>query len=186
MSIVMSAGEAHYTRSEVIWLLGMARQHAIDADASAPSFLGNVSAEGPQPGGAGEDQLPVIARWHDVQRAKRRVLARLSVAGARQELIIRLRATGYSEEVAARIVSVSRSSARRGQASMIDAVLAELGGEAPERRGQRAPMCAKCHTRPAAKSRLLPPRQLSLCEGCIPIAIARRLLSRYDRYAATR
>jgi len=192
---VMSAAEAHYTSSEVLWLLGLSEQTARDLDDSPPSFLGNVSAEGPPPGGSADEQLPVIARWHDVQRAKRGVLARAGVEGRRQAVFLQLRAKGYSEELAARIVEVSRSSARRANAGFVDAVLEELGGAAPPRNGEPVPTCAGCGSRPAAQSRpvrkrvkgeglvvVKPSRQLSLCEGCIPVGIAREVLPRYDRY----
>lgn len=193
----MSAGAAggHYTRDEVVWLLGMSRDEALEHDCSSPSFVATFAAEGLGAASAGDDEgLFRIALWWEIHNARRWVLNH-GLVSAPAVQVARLRAQGFTEQAAADVVGIDRNASRRYFERVVDAILDRLGGAAPQRCSPPVPTCAKCGQRPAVKSRdvrrrlhgqglvvVKPARQLSLCAGCIPIAQARELLPRYDRY----
>jgi hypothetical protein len=87
----------------------------------------------PDGGGGGEgDRIPFFARWSEVHRAKRRVIARRSLAIDRERAQLvaveaQLVARGYTGDEVASIMSTSQQSVSRHSRSMIDSILHELG-----------------------------------------------------------
>jgi AraC-like DNA-binding protein len=114
-----------YTVGEVLWLLQMSRQEAIDYDAVPKDSCADLS-EDPQGGGSAnaDPSLFVVLRWHDVHDAAKRV--RMSKENAH---IIRLRSCGYTEEEVSERVSLDRRTLRRRFRATVNEILTELGSD---------------------------------------------------------
>lgn len=113
-----------YTVGEVLWLLQMSRQEAIEYDAVPKDSCADLS-EDPQGGGSADadPSLFVVLRWHDVHDAAKRVSIRKENAH-----IIRLRAVGYTEEEVSARLSLDRRTLRRRFRATLAEIVAELGG----------------------------------------------------------
>jgi len=93
-----------FSRGELIYLLGLTRVDVL-RDALPPSSLGKLSASGKPSGSSGDDESPVpkLARWSNVQAARRRAVVKQMTAQGRpaEEIaleveILDLRAEGLS------------------------------------------------------------------------------------------
>jgi hypothetical protein len=166
-----------YRRSEVVFLLSLTREQAIDLDAvprdSCTDLRGTTDAV--TESAADTDRLPVIARWLDVQRARQSVIADKEAVA-----ILQLRAGGFSERELVRLTGNERLSLRRRWHATIDEILEKLGGEAEEPTAtSRIAMCLKCGKRPRVrlsevKTRIkggwridAPGRHASVCAECL-------------------
>lgn len=116
---------APYTVGEVLWLLQMTRQEAIDYDASPKDSCADLS-EDPYGGGSAnaDPSLFVICRWHDVHDARKRVVRRKG-----DEFIIRLRAEGFTELEIVRLARVPQATMRRRFRATLAEIVTELGGD---------------------------------------------------------
>lgn len=167
--------QAHYSPGEIAWLLSLTYEEAVSADASPVSSTGQLSGDGTS-GSADGPQVPVIARWNDVRRARQIVREK------RDQEILELRVAGETEqEVAAKVGLSQQTVSRRFRASLRD-ILDELGGPAsPEEVESRLSLCLECGDRPRARARaryrrvrgkglveIAEERQLALCEQCLP------------------
>lgn len=187
-----------YTKGEVAYLLGLERRHAIGDDVSQPDSCALLNPDGPMAGTTHSELDPVftIARWQDVQRARRAIIARrmeheglTAEAVALEQLILYLRAAGFSEREVGEALGIHNLMARRRFGAAIADVLEELGGEASEtERTSTVPACMVCARRPRARLRaerrkarggakiIKPERLSSLCVECTPIDRVHRLV----------
>jgi hypothetical protein len=150
-----------YTRGEVVYLSSLSRREAIDEDASQPDSLARTSPDGPGAPTAHEDWDPVfaVARWHDVQAARRRVVERkMAAAGAdpraiRLELVIlELRVRGWTERAIAEHTGLQALAVRRRFTAGIADILDELGGELAAETVTSSPSaCMHCGVRPRVR-----------------------------------
>jgi len=187
-----------YSKGEVAYLLALERWDAIEDDASQPDSCALLNPDGPLSGTTHVEWDPIftIARWHDVQRARRAVIARrmrvddveLAVIVFEQR-VLQLRALGLSEREVGELLGVDRLFARRRFGAAIADVLEELGGEAlDEERLSTVPACMVCAERPRARLaeqrrkvrggwKILKPERLSsLCAECTPAERRHRLV----------
>lgn len=112
-----------YTVGEVLWLLQMTHQEALDYDSVPKDSCADLS-EDPQGGGSADadPSLFVVLRWHDVHDAAKRV--RISKENTH---ILKLRACGYTEEEVSERVELDRRTLRRRFRASVNEILAELG-----------------------------------------------------------
>jgi DNA-directed RNA polymerase specialized sigma24 family protein len=115
---------SEYSVGEVVWLLQMSHQEAIDYDADPRDSCADLS-EDPQGGGSADadPSLFVVLRWHDVHDAAKRVATKKENAH-----IVRLRAEGFTEEEVARVMDCDRRTLRRRFRATVAEIVAELGG----------------------------------------------------------
>jgi hypothetical protein len=150
-----------YSRGEVVYLSSLSRREAVDEDASQPDSLARTSPDGPGAPTTHEEWDPVfaIARWHDVQAARRRVVQRkMTAAGAdpraiRLELVIlELRVRGWTERAIAERTGLHRLTIRQRFSAGIADILAELGGELVAETVTSSPSaCMRCGVRPRVR-----------------------------------
>lgn len=116
---------ADYTMGEVLWLLQMSHQEALDYDTVPKDSCADLS-EDPQGGGSADadPSLFVVLRWHDVHDAAKRVSIRKENAH-----IIRLRSCGYTEEEVSARVNLDRRTLRRRFRATLNEILVELGAD---------------------------------------------------------
>ncbi len=143
-----------YTRGEVVYLLSLTHSDAVSEDARQPDSLARTSPEGPGAPTAHEEWDPVftVARWHDVQAARRRALERkMTAANAdprqlKLELIIlELRSRGWTEEEIAQRAGLAQQSVSRKARATLAEIVAELGGETTfGERTSSPPVCWTC------------------------------------------
>lgn len=175
-----------YSAGEIAFLLSLTRAEAIDLDASQPDSLAHLAEDPHSGGGDHEQQLPTIARWHDVQAARRRVTAKKADLA-----IVAMRGAGLSEQEIAEQLGSSQPTVHRRYRATLTEVQAALGG-APEGRmaTSRPTMCLQCGIRPRARTRAhvikvagikheIPERQLGLCAECVPAQRRDELLERH-------
>jgi hypothetical protein len=163
----------------VAFLLALSHEDAIDISVAWRDSLASCTPDGPAAPTTSEDWDPpiLIARWHDVQRAKRRA----SIGRLRDE-ILRLRVAGYTEVEVAQITGLTKPTARRRFAATIDEILDELGGVAVAVDGPASavPACMSCGQAPRTRRmravvrlrgtryrRVLEEGQSSLCAPCL-------------------
>lgn len=185
------AGSARYSRGEVAYLLGLTREDAVLADAlprSSANLNGNESSASVL---AFDDTfVSTLARWSEVNEARRRVIARrlldqgVDEQTVAQELAVAyLRGIGVTSQAAAEMLGLHHMKTYRRFVGLIRDVLAELGGEAPpvpDRLDAPPPACLKCGERPRIRSvkkvrrlvdgrrqRVVIDRQTSLCAVCL-------------------
>lgn len=173
-----------YTRGEVVFLLSLSRDQAIDMDASQRDSCADLKHddEGGRITGAVET-IPVIARWVDVQRVKRKLIADKEALA-----IMQLRAGGYSERTIAELSGRDRMAVRRRWHATIDEIWQSLGGAEPDMTLSHIDLCLKCGLHPrvrlaAVKRRvrggwkeLLPERQASCCATCLDPMLSPRII----------
>lgn len=195
-----SGVEWRYTRGEVLYLLSLKREDAIDEDAGQPDSCAMLSPDDlPSTTHAEWDPVFAIARWHDVQGAKRRLEKRWERVHAELGLeIVELRAREATEEQVAELVGLHRLAARRRFHATLEDIMRELGGAAETaERTSAVSACMKCARRPRARRRELvrkrkgrppqitPERMSSLCWDCAPQVVRQRLIPpRHVREAA--
>lgn len=163
-----------YSRAEVVWLLSIDDPDDVRAldeglvDSLAPLTAGSGASSAD---GAG---VPVIARWHDVRRARERVCA----AKLDREIVER-RVAGEGEREVAAEVGVSQPTVHRRFRATIDEILEELGGEAEAAAVSLPSVCLSCGGQPVARQPakrrrvngrmtvVRPERTSSLCATCV-------------------
>lgn len=172
-----------YTRGRVAYLLSLSREDAIDEDACQPDSLARCAPGGPGSPTTHEEWDPpfAIAEWHDVHRAKDRVIRRGRAAEGALALELQLR--GHTAREVGELLKASHVTAWRRARGLLDLILDELGGEASTAAAQTSQVeaCLKCGTRPRARLRgryrhvrgvgkvqTRPERQVGLCEECLP------------------
>jgi AraC-like DNA-binding protein len=144
-------GSAAYTPGEVVYLLSLSPQQARDASVRWADSVGSMSADGPAGSSAGGEHDPVllIARWHDVRAARRRVIARKEAHAAEAEAILALRLAGATTRAVAGVVGLSYPTVHRRFRATVDEVLAELGADVSGTEAtSRVAACLMCGTRP--------------------------------------
>lgn len=116
---------AGYTRPQIAFLLSLSHEEAIEATFPVGSSLRKLSDETDYHGFCAEDSdVPLIARWTEVDQARKRVSRNKEHIALAQ-----MRLQGYSdEEVAARLGLSRRTVGRRWRATLQE-VLELLGGE---------------------------------------------------------
>jgi hypothetical protein len=168
-----------YTVAEVAFLLALSHEDAIDISVAWSDSLAKCTHDGPAAPTTSEDWDPpmLIARWHDVQAAKRRA----QIGKLRLE-ILRLRVAGYTELEVAQLVGLGKKTAARRFRASLDEILEELGGVATnvDAPTSSVPACMSCATRPRTRRtrmvvrlrgtryrRVLEEGQSSLCAPCL-------------------
>jgi hypothetical protein len=174
-----------YGRKEVIWLLSLSKDDALEYDTSPPSLLGRVSSDEITASGVDDDSdLFVVVRWRDVQLARKAVRAT-----PEQQQILNRRVAGETEAEIATKVGTSDTTVRRRFASTLDSIMVVLGGDVDEEQDtteSQVSACLNCGERPRARApavyrrrRGQPPeevqaeRQLSVCATCARAAARR-------------
>ena len=165
-----------YTAGEVVWLLGLTREEVVLEDLPG-SVLGQLDGGGESDG----HRIPTLARWAEVHRARDRVIRRRAIveAASREFEALRLVARGYTQQEAAAIAKTSQPTVSRRARAALREVLAELGGELVEDRGDLRSLCLSCGTRPRARVPAVkrarpgmealvvrPERPIGLCTEC--------------------
>lgn len=116
---------ALYTPGEVLFLLSLTREEAIDVDASQPDSCAHLSEDPIPSGDAGDDaELFTIARWHDVHDARRRI-----VHSKRDDLLLQLRARDFSQEEIAAVLGSSQPTVSRRIKATLRELLDDLGAD---------------------------------------------------------
>jgi hypothetical protein len=177
-----------YTRGRVAYLLSLDHEDAVSLSVSWLDSVGSATMDGHHAATAHDEFDPVllVAEWHDVQRARGRVIARRRDARAlsRELVITQLRGEGVSEREIAEALHMDDATARRRYRSFLDEVLDELGGEAfvegPESQPSACLRCGRApRVRTSAKRKIteLGRRRTrtittltSLCRGCLETA----------------
>jgi hypothetical protein len=174
-----------YTRGEVLFLLSLTHEQAIDLDAFPRDSCAGLSDDDISSGGGGDDEpLYVIARWTDVQRVKR-----LVVREKESLAVLQLRTSGFSESEIARLSGRDRLAVRRRWHATVDEILERLGGAREDDSVVSiVSACLKCGLHPrvrlaAVKRRvrggwkvIQDERQASVCAGCITAELRPRML----------
>lgn len=178
-------GMTTYTRGEVIWLLSLSRDDAVDLDATPPDscshLRGSGDAAAPE---TDDDRLPVVARWLDVQRARGAILAdKRSVAS------LQLYASGFSDREVANMLGQDRMAVRRKWRATVDEILEFLGGVVePDPALSHLDLCLRCGQNVrvrlgAVKVRVRggwridqPERQASVCRACLHPGLHSRIV----------
>lgn len=170
--------QSGYSLGEVLHLLSLSHEDAIDDDATQPDSCAHFSEDGHSAATAHEQFDPIftIARWWDVRRARDRV-----VRTKLEQEVVQLRVAGFGEHELAGLLGLSRATARRRFRASIDEILHELGGEPDQAERVSIPSaCLRCASRPRARlapvtrrhgrgrRTLRPERPSSLCEPCTP------------------
>lgn len=130
---------AHYTPGEVLWLLQMGRTEAIDYDAHPRDSCADLSSDPHGGGSSSEDQLPVIARWLDVQRARQAIASHKADA-----VVLELRANGFTEEEVARLVDLSQPTVNRRFRASLGELVEALGATDEAMAAPVVSMCLTC------------------------------------------
>ena len=125
-----------YTRQEVVWLLGISREQAIEYDASQRDSLAGLTTNGPSTHQAGDGELPAIVRWHDIQAARRRI-----TDGKHAQYVLEHACQGESTREIARAVGVSHMTVHRRFKASLDELLAELGADSVDEALSILPTC---------------------------------------------
>jgi hypothetical protein len=169
-----------YSLGEVLYLLSLSHEDAIDDDAGQADSCAQFTEDGHAPATAHEEWDPVmtIARWWDVRRARDRV-ARTKL----EQEVVQLRVAGFGEHELAGLLGLSRATARRRFRASVEEILHELGGEVDQTERISIPSaCLTCGDRPRARlapvtrrhgrgrRTIRPERSSSLCEPCTPDA----------------
>lgn len=120
----MSSGG--YSRNEVAFLLSLSHEEAVERTFPVGSSLRKLSDESEGYGFCAEDHdVPLIARWAEVDRAKRRIIAnKESIA------LMQLRLQGYTDEEVAGMLGLGRRTVGRRWRATFAEILESLGGEA--------------------------------------------------------
>lgn len=176
-----------YTRGEVVWLLSLTREQAIDMDATQRDSCAGLADDTDLLGGTGEpSQLPTIARWHDVQRAKREVVrAKEGLAS------LQLRAHGYSERELAKLFNRDRLALRRRWHASIEEIIERLGGVGFEEPAlSHIDLCLHCGKQPRAylgavtikvkggRRTVQAARYASVCSSCLSPELSGRIIQK--------
>jgi hypothetical protein len=115
------AMSTYYSRGEVLWLLSLSHDDAIEYDAVPHDSCASLA--GDRAGNSADDNgLPVIVRWNDVRRARQQVRERKGF-----EQVMRLRAAGFTEVEVARICGVGRLNVHRSLRIGLQELVMELG-----------------------------------------------------------
>lgn len=185
----------YYTRREIVQLLSLTREEAVDiaagmrdslAGLSDPDVALHVTREG------ADTTVPILARWAEVRQARNRIAKAKDGA-----MILQLRAAGFPETEIARLMDGDRLAVRRRQRVAIDEILAALGGEAPDATPVVAnpDACLKCGQAPRVRLREVvtrvrggwrvdqPERQASVCHRCLSIDLRFRAMHKGSRAA---
>jgi hypothetical protein len=181
---------ATYSFGEVAWLNSLSEAEAVDLTAAPRGALGHVADGGGVYTGsdANDDRLPlpVIARWLDVQAAKKRLRLGRDVLA-----MVQLRAQGVSEEQIAAMFSSNHKSVGARVKSAIRDITNDLNQYAevvPERLGHVS-MCLHCGVRPRARlcairrhvrggwKTVQPGKQASVCAECLSEDLRFRLVA---------
>jgi hypothetical protein len=130
---------ALYTRGEVLWLLSITYEEAVDLDAMPRDSCAGLSDTGAAPTPLDASPLMVVLRWIDVHAARRAILSTKL-----ERMVLRLRAEGFTEREIAAIITTPKTTVRR----RFDATITELVrllGEGPPSHDP-IPMRASCLT----------------------------------------
>lgn len=175
-----------YSRGEVIWLLSLTRDQAIEMDSNHRDSCAGLAASNESGGSisAVAQSVPTIARWADVQRARRDVIREKEGLA-----ILQLRAGGFSEREIAKLSDRDRLALRRRWHATVLEILDRLGGPGQdEGTTSRIDSCLKCGEHPRVQ--LLPVkartrggwkivskgRQASVCRTCLSPELASRIV----------
>ena len=183
---------ARYTRGEVLFLLSLSHDQALELDATPADSCSQLTGKdepgkGKSKSKSAEVSLPVVVRWADVQRAKRQLVAHKEGLA-----LVQLRAAGYSESELARLTGRDRLAVRRKWRVTVDEIIDQLGGPEPADTGvtSRVSACIRCGEKPrvrlgAVKRRVRggwkvvqEERQASVCEDCLAPEFHARMLQK--------
>lgn len=167
--------QGSYTRGEVVFLLSLSRDQAIDMDAHPRDSCAGLSDDHESGGGDDDSGVMVIARWLDVQRAKKAI-----VRDKESLAILQLRAGGFGERELGRLMGTGQMAVRRRAHATVTEILEHLGGATWETDpDSRVDACLACGSAPrirlaAVRRRVrggwvevLPERQSSVCTACL-------------------
>jgi transcriptional regulator len=171
-----------YTIGEILWLLSLTREQAVDLDATPADSLAATSETHAADARTIDGSIPVIARWHDVQQAKARLNA------TKQELkMVELRAQGQTDKQVAETLGTSRQTVNRKWRATVQEILDELGGEYHESALSHIDLCLNCGKHPRAYLKAVtrkanhktittsPARSAAYCTNCITPALHKRV-----------
>lgn len=163
-----------YTAAEIGFLLSIDEDEARLIDAGVGSQLGRLSGNG----ASSEDPgVFAIARWHDVHRARARVLARKGS----DAMVLSLGLAQMPQRRIAAVMAISQPTVSRKIKATLDEILDELGGSAiASSATSRLSACFECGVRPRARVEELcrrwsrgrwrnvrTVRKAALCEECL-------------------
>lgn len=177
----------HYTRHEVIYLLSLTREDAIDASCGQrDSLAGLASLDSGLHAQRSAEDAPVmlIARWGEVRRARDEI-----VRAKEGAMIIQLRAAGFPEVEIAKLMGHARLTVRRRQRATVDEILDRLGGPPPDPPPVLAnpDLCVKCAQHPRVRLEAVrvrirggwrtvePARQAAVCVECLRPGLRHRV-----------
>jgi hypothetical protein len=141
---------AGYSRHEIAFLLSLSHEEAIEQTHPVVSSLRKLSDESEGHGFcAGDRDVPLIARWAEVDRAKRRVAQnKESIA------LTQLRLQGYTDEEVAGMLGLGRRTVGRRWRATLQEILELLGGETDgvELALDHIDRCLRCGENPRART----------------------------------
>lgn len=138
-----------YSRNEVAFLLSLTHDEAIEHAVQLQSSLGKLSEEGHQSFEPDGSDVPFIARWAEVNRARERI-----VKHKNDLALLQLRLQDYKEKEISVILNMNvRTAGRRWRATLLE-IMEALGGE---KSGTIMPLdhidlCLKCGEYPRTRT----------------------------------
>lgn len=172
---------ALYRPGEVLWLLSITREEAIDHDASPGCGVGNLSGDTTSHTSSLEEDRPLLAivRWWDVHTARLRV-----VSGQSRQDVLDARAAGLTEHATSQVTGLPVSTARRRFEQTLTLLVDELNGAHEDNAIPSCrEMCMVCAQRPRCRTTTTATRpkggwryrQSSVCAKCLRPELADRL-----------
>lgn len=144
-NVSVAIEQAAYTRGEVTYLLSLSHTDAVLGSTIYAALAGD--SDGRQGQDFGDHDVPLIARWAEVHRARGRI-----VTEKRDLAMTQLRLQGYTEDEIAEVMQVSRRTVGRSWRATIAEVLAALGGEREvTERLDHVDLCLGCGERPRTR-----------------------------------
>ena len=141
---------AGYSRNDVAFLLSLTHDEAVEQTFPVVSSLSKLSDETQAHGLADEDrEVPLIARWAEVDRARRRVHENKANVALTQ-----LRLQGYTDEEVAGMLGLGRRTVGRRWRATLEEILQLLGGEYDdvELALDHIDLCLRCGQEPRTRT----------------------------------
>jgi hypothetical protein len=138
-----------YTRNDVAFLLSLSHEEAIEQTFPVGSSLRKLSDETGAHGFCAEDhEVPLIARWAEVNAAKHRI-----IASKENIALMQLRLQGYTDEEVAGVLGLGRRTVGRRWRATLQEILEALGGEVEGTALalDHIDLCLRCGERPRGR-----------------------------------
>jgi hypothetical protein len=138
-----------YSRNEVAFLLSLSHDEAIEHASQLQSSLGKLSEEGHQSFEPEGSDVPFIARWAEVNRARERI-----VKHKNDLALLQLRLQDHTEKEISVLLNMNvRTAGRRWRATLLE-IMEALGGEktATIMPLDHIDLCLKCGEQPRTRT----------------------------------